>query len=147
MGGLSGRTVEAITEVTFRKFRRKDINFLLKNDSDFFQRVSRAWIQEREYADSLAVDLGRRMADARIARLIMHLAEMASRRNMMIGQTMPFPLRQRHIADATGLTPNHVTKTLASFQKMGLFHFNNRTLTLGDEAQLRSIAEWDNRLG
>ena len=141
-GAVSGRSIEAITEVTFRKYRRDDINALLRSDSDFFERVSAACIQERVHADNLIVDLGRRMADARIARLILYLAEALDKRNMMKFQAMPFPLRQRHIADATGLTTNHVTKTLTQFHRLGLIEISNRSLTITNIAELRDIAAW-----
>lgn len=142
-GAVSRRRVEAITEVTFRKFRRTDLEFMLGSDPDFYRRVSKAWVREREYADSLLVDLGRRMADARVSRLILHLAESATRRNMMDGATMPFPVRQRHIADATGLTTNHVTKTLAIFSRSGLIKFASRFLTIINVQELQRIADWE----
>ena len=141
-GGVSGRSIEAITEVTYRKYRRDDINVLLRNNSEFFERVSAACIQERAHADNLLVDLGRRMADARIGRLILYLAEALDKRNMIKSRTMPFPLRQRHIADATGLTTNHVTKTLTQFHRLGLIEISNRLLTINNIAELRHISAW-----
>ncbi|MDI1344743.1 MAG: Crp/Fnr family transcriptional regulator [Pseudolabrys sp.] len=141
-GAVSGRSIEAITEVTFRKYRRDDISALLRSDSDFFERVSAACIHERVHADNLLVDLGRRMADARIGRLVLYLAEALDKRDMVKFQTMPFPLRQRHIADATGLTTNHVTKTLTQFHRLGLIEISNRSLTITNIAELRTIAAW-----
>jgi CRP-like cAMP-binding protein len=55
---------------------------------------------------------------------------------------MEFPLRQRHIADATGLTPVHVSKVLGEFQRAGLFEICGRHLTIIDETELRRAAEW-----
>lgn len=141
-GAVSGRSIEAITEVTYRKYRRDEISALLRNDADFFERVSAAFIQERTHADNLLVDLGRRMADARIARLMLYLTDALGKRNMISSQTMPFPLRQKHIADATGLTTNHVTKTLKQFQQLGLIDIQNRTLTIGNATELGHIAAW-----
>ena len=141
-GAVSGRSIEAITEVTYRKYRRDDVSALLRSDADFFERVSAAFIQERTHADNLLVDLGRRMADARIARLMLYLADALGRRNMVASKTMPFPLRQKHIADATGLTTNHVTKTLKQFQQLGLIDIQNRTLTINNATELGHIAAW-----
>ena len=141
-GAVSGRSIEAITEVTYKKYRRDEISALLRNDPDFFERVAAAFTQERAHADNLLVDLGRRMADARIARLILYLAEALGKRNMIRSQTMPFPLRQRHIADATGLTTNHVTKTLKQFQRLGLIEIRNRSLKIVNAAELGHVAAW-----
>lgn len=141
-GAMSGRSVEAITEVTYRKYRRADIKALMLSEPDFFERVAAAWILEREHADNLLVDLGRRMADERIARLILYLAETLARRDLMVAQTMPFPLRQRHIADATGMTQKHVAKTLSLLQDRGLIDWQNRTLTILNSNELRRLAAW-----
>ena len=55
---------------------------------------------------------------------------------------MEFPLRQRHIADATGLTPVHVSKVLGEFQRARLIEISSRSLTILNEAELRIAADW-----
>jgi CRP-like cAMP-binding protein len=141
-GPLSGRHVEAVTEVTYRKFKRADLRALLFENPDLFDRFSKIWIDERVQADQLALDLGRRTASERIARQILNLAERLAKRGMMSGQTMEFPLRQRHIADATGLTPVHVSKVLGEFQRARLIEISSRSLTILNEAELRIAADW-----
>lgn len=141
-GVMSGRSVEAITEVTYRKFRRDDIKSLLREDLSLLDKISSAWVDEREQADHLAVDLGRRMADARVGRLILYIEKKLAARGMISGQTMPFPLRQRHIADATGLSSNHVTKVLNRFLKERLINIAARSLTITNMAGLRRAADW-----
>ncbi len=141
-GPISGRSVEAITEVQYRKFRRDDIKVLLRKNQDMLDQVSKLMIDEREQADHLAVDLGRRMADERIARQILYLAKRLAKRGMMNGQTMAFPLRHRHIADATGLTIHHVSKVLAAFQRAGLISIANRSLTITNVTELHKVGVW-----
>ena len=141
-GPLSGRHVEAVTEVTYRKFKRSDIRARLFENPDLFDRLSKAWIEERIQADQLALDLGRRTASERIARQILNLAERLAKRGMMSGQTMDFPLRQRHIADAAGLTPVHVSKVLGEFQRARLIEISSRSLTILNEPELRIAADW-----
>ena len=55
---------------------------------------------------------------------------------------MEFPLRQRHIADATGLTPVHVSKMMGEFQRNGLIEISSRSLTILNETELYRIADW-----
>lgn len=141
-GPLSGRHVEAVTEVTYRKFRRSDLRMLLLENPEIFDSVSKTWVEERLQADQLALDLGRRTASERIARQILNLAERLAKRGMMSGRTMEFPLRQRHIADATGLTPVHVSKVLGEFQRARLIEISSRSLTILNEAELRIAADW-----
>ena len=93
-------------------------------------------------SDQMALDLGRRTADERIARLIVNIAGRLAKRGMRKSDSMEFPLRQRHIADATGLTPVHVSKVMGEFQRAGLFEIRGRVLTIFDELELRRAAEW-----
>lgn len=139
---MSGRSVEAVTEVTYRKFKRSDIKTNLLLFPDLLEKLVKIWSEERTLADQLALDLGRRTADERIARLLLNLTDKLAKRGMMRGQTTDFPLRQRHIADATGLTPVHVSKVLGEFQRAGLIEISGRLLTIVNESELRRAADW-----
>lgn len=139
---MSGRTVEAITDVTCRKFNRNELKAYFFQRPNLLEKLSKIWIEERTQADQLALDLGRRTADERIARLILNLTDRLAKRAMVSGQTMDFPLRQRHIADATGLTPVHVSKVLGEFQRAGLLDISRRSLTIINETELRRVADW-----
>jgi CRP-like cAMP-binding protein len=54
---------------------------------------------------------------------------------------MDFPLRQHHIADATGLTVVHTGKVLGEFRRAGLVKIDGRTLTLPDPEGLRRAGD------
>ncbi len=141
--------VEAITEVRYRTFKRGELKEALLKHPDLFEKVSKAWIEEKTRADQLIVDLGRRTADERIARLILNLAERLIRLGMTIPADadaastveMEFPLRQHHIADATGLTPVHVSKVLSEFRRSGLIRISDRSLAILDPAGFRRVAD------
>ena len=98
------------------------------------------WSEARSQANQLALSLGRRTAHERIACFILMLADSLARRGMMVGETMEFPLRLKHIADATGLTPVHVSKVQTEFQRAGLIEIKDRSITILDPAELRHIA-------
>lgn len=139
---LSGHTVEAITEVTYRKFKRDEIKELMFSRSELLERLFKLWNEAKTRADQLALDLGRRRADERIARLILRLSEKVAKRSTVRTQTFDFPLRQRHIADATGLTPVHVSKILGELQRAGMIEIGGRTLTILNAAELQRVADW-----
>ena len=88
----------------------------------------------------MAADLGRRTADERIARLILRLSSRLAKRGMLQGQAMDFPLRQHQIADATGLTPVHVSRVLSNFRRKGLIDINGRSLTILNATELSRVA-------
>jgi CRP/FNR family transcriptional regulator, anaerobic regulatory protein len=134
--------VEAITEVRYGTFQRSQLKDIIFQTPALLEKLSRAWIEEKTRSDELIVDLGRRTADERIARLILSLVERLIRRDM--ARTDPievdFPLRQHHIADATGLTPVHVSKVLSEFRRNGLIRISERSLAILDPAGFRRVA-------
>jgi CRP-like cAMP-binding protein len=132
--------VEAITEVKYRNFKRAELKSILFNHPDLIQPLSKAWIAEKLRADLLAIDLGRRTAHERIARLILSLMETLNMRGMAQKQTMDFPLRQHHIADATGLTPVHVSMVLSELRRSGVIEIHDRSLTISNPTELRRMA-------
>ena len=137
--------VEAITDVVYRTFKRSDLKATLFKNPEMFDKLSKVWIEEKDRADQLIVDLGRRTADERIARLMLNLSERLSQRCMTrttenSGLEMEFPLRQHHIADATGLTPVHVSKVLSEFRRSGLIKISDRALTILDPIGFRRVA-------
>jgi CRP/FNR family transcriptional regulator, anaerobic regulatory protein len=135
-----GRLIEAITEVSFRTFRREELRDAIFSDREFLEDVTKVWSAEKKHADRLAVDLGRRNADERISGLILDLFERLTKRGLTSGDSFDFPLRQRHIADATGLTPVHVSKILGQFQKAGVLRISERQLDILDLPGLRRLA-------
>jgi CRP-like cAMP-binding protein len=135
--------VEAITKVTYRAFNRTDLKVAMFSDPDTAAQLAHLWIDEKRRADETIVDLGRRSASERIARLILGLVERLQNRNMTMGGAfeVEFPLRQHHIADATGLTPVHVSKLLSEFRRNGLIRLSERSLAILDLAGFRAVAD------
>ncbi len=134
--------IEAVTEVRYRSFKRRELKENLLKHPHLIEKLAKAWIEEKARADRLIVDLGRRTADERIARLILNLAERLAQRGILRSDMMEmdFPLRQHHVADATGLTPVHVSKVLSEFRRSGLISINDRSLTILDPAGFRRVA-------
>ena len=139
---LSGHSIEAITEVTYRKFKREEVKAYLFGRTDLLENLFGIWCEAKARADQLALDLGRRRADERIARLILRLADKVALATAVRSQTFDFPLRQRHIADATGLTPVHVSKIIGELQRAGLIEISSRSLTILNGPELRRVADW-----
>lgn len=137
---LRGRSVEAVTDVVYRKFKLGDLRTVLRDRPDLMFRILTALARERDAADQLALDLGRRTSEQRIARLILALHARLADLDMVRGVRMDFPLRQRQIADATGLTPVHVCKVLRALTDDGYLRIEDRSLALLDPSGLQQIA-------
>lgn len=89
------------------------------------------------------IDHGRRDARERIAHLFYEMLV----RHRIVGETtddsFAFPITQDDLADATGLTPPHVNKTLQDLRAMGLIEFKNKVLTVLDTQRLRQAAKYE----
>jgi len=88
------------------------------------------------------VNVGRRDAKTRLAHL---LCEMAVRSGDDCTPQLiyPFPVTQSHLADATGLTSVHVTRTLRLLRDEGLANIRAREVRILDWKRLATVGEFD----
>src|SRR5262249_52391580 len=113
-------SVQTLTEVVYCRYNRGDLNAKLATEADLQEAAARLTISERRETDALLIDLGRRTAEQRIARLVLRLIDRLEARGVNCSHGFGFPLRQQHIADITGLTPVHVNRTLGAFRRDGV---------------------------
>jgi CRP-like cAMP-binding protein len=138
----AGRAIEAVSQVSCRKFRRNDLRDAVLKSATLVASLGRAFAEERERSDQTALDLSRRPAEARIARLISSLFDRLRKKGQVRDDTIEFPVRQQQLADATGLTAVHVCKILSRFRASGLLRLDGRKLTLLDRKGLQELVEW-----
>lgn len=134
--------VEAITDVQYRSFDRSAFWDVLVGCAGALKIVLRNWIEDKRWSDRLVVDLGRRSAEIRVTRMILRLVERLKARELESpdAQQLAFPLRHHHIADATGLSPEHVTKVLSELRRRNILTISDRTLSILDPVALDRIA-------
>ena len=88
------------------------------------------------------IAIGRRDARERVAGLLMELAVRSTgRAAFSAGETLPLPLTQVLIGEATGLTAVHVNRTLRGLREAGVLDFRDRHLTLLDPDRAADIAD------
>ncbi|MCW2240030.1 Crp/Fnr family transcriptional regulator [Azospirillum canadense] len=92
--------------------------------------------------------LGQQAALGRVANLLLDLhRRITSQREIdggpQAGTVLHLPLSQIHIADATGLTPVHVCRTLKQLKAERLLEFRKGDLVLLDPGRLARIAQLD----
>ena len=137
---MLGNFVDTITDVTYRKFKQNELKAILFERPALLEKLSTILIDERAQADQLALNIGRKSAHKRIAWLILNLAKRLTKAEIVDGQRIDFPLRQHHIAHATGLTHIYVGKVLGEFQRAGLIEISDRSLRIIDKENLRHAA-------
>lgn len=95
--------------------------------------VSREWI----------VNVGRRTAHQRTAHLLCEMVQRMHPAGLANGQACELPLTQLELADALGLTPVHVNRTLQWLRGEFLIEFSNGTLTVRNWRELKQAAGFD----
>ena len=133
--------VEAITDVRYSISRRAEVDEILARDPQLLRTLVSACLVEQSEVEELATDLGRRRAEERIARLFLQLKTRLEARGQTSGLSFDMPLRQQHIADATGMTVIHVGRVLAALRSDGILHMSGGTLTITDLPALERLSD------
>jgi CRP-like cAMP-binding protein len=107
-------------------------------------RVGQALLWHELVQDSITrewlLNLGQRSAFERIAHLFMEMFMRMRAIEHTEGRTCPFPLTQSDLAEATGLTPVHINRTLQEMRREGLIELSSKRLCILDWDRLKEIA-------
>lgn len=88
-------------------------------------------------------NLGRRGARARLAHLLCEMGLRMEASALGTRNQFWFDVTQTNLADATGLTPVHVNRTLQALRREGLIRTDSRMIYVDDWQRLTSVAEFD----
>ena len=138
----SGFSVRALTVVQVSAMRREEVQSRLANSPVGLTVLANLSAVEREASDELSAVLGQCSAEERIAYLLLQLTRRIAAHNVIRDQQYPFPMRQQHIADATGLTAVHVSRVLGTLRKQGIADLSEgilRVLDIGELERLGSL--------
>jgi len=135
--GRSNFAVQALTEVRFCKFDRRQVRALVVQKPEIFDDWLERNVADFRRANRASVALGQLDAQERIAWFILELRDRLDAN----GDIIEFPLRQSHIADATGLTTVHVCRVINACRKQGIYAIEDGTLRILDLAALRRLGE------
>ena len=135
LGAVVRSNVVLIRHELVRNLLKKRIELaaILWRDTLIDAAVFREWM----------VGMGRRDAQARVAHLF---CEMVTRM-VVIGladtHKCDFPVTQLDIADALGLTDEHVNRVLKELREQGVVEFRRGTITVLDWEALQEAGEFD----
>jgi CRP-like cAMP-binding protein len=132
--------VKSITHARYVRIRREDVFARVVGDVAVLNAFAEICCEEKEEADEVLADVGQRIADQRIARLMIRLIRRLAARGLGAERSFAFPLRQQHIADAVGLTPVHVSRIISSFRKDEVIDFSRGVLRILDPFRFLEIA-------
>ncbi|HAQ36823.1 MAG: hypothetical protein CMF74_04580 [Maricaulis sp.] len=145
---IDSRSDHAIETITLCEVRSIPTQEFLALVSEHPALASALWwstVQEEGILREHIVRVGRRNAIERISHLLIEL-----RRRLILSESadadesVSLPLSRQLIADAVGLSPVHVSRTISSMRRMGLVSANGHLRVL-DWDSLASIAGYDDQ--
>jgi CRP-like cAMP-binding protein len=133
-------SVQTVTELRFSSVNRTNFVAALSRRPDLFDSLGGVFTAQQEEANQLIVNLGRRRADQRIARLILHLMERLAARGMVKDQSFSFPLNGKDLSNALGLAPAGVKRVLDGFHKNKLIELADGILKIVNLTEFQRLA-------
>ena len=134
---------EAITDVKLCGIKHSVFRGLCARSPQLAMNYASALSREAMAAWNHIGALGQQPAQGRIANLLLELHQRIAARGGVEGAAVSLPLNQVHIADATGLTPVHVCRTLKRMRQERLLDFQKGRLVLMDRRRLAELAQLD----
>ncbi len=128
--------VTALTPVVLCRLRAPSLDDLCSRFPALNRALIHTLVEDKRRADGRLAVLGRTLGPQRIAYLMLELAERLELAGQMTDECCEFPLRRRHLADATGLSGTHVNRSLAELRDKRLAHVEDGRLTILDRSQL-----------
>jgi CRP-like cAMP-binding protein len=113
--------------------RRPAIGDALWRDTLIDASIFREWV----------LNVGRRDARSRVSHMLCEFAARGQAVGLGSPEGFELPMTQEEIADATGLTPVHVNRTLRALREEGVIALDRRHLAVRDWPRLRQIAGFD----
>lgn len=136
-------TVRALTDVTLCGFSPRVLRDVVLADAAQRQCFAEALTSYGALVEGRLVDVGRRLAIARLARLMLELEERLRARDLASGDEFDLPLRQEDLADALGLTSAHVNRTLLTLRRDGVLDVRAGKVHVLNRKLLETIARDD----
>jgi CRP-like cAMP-binding protein len=135
--------IVALSETTCALIPASEMEQLLTESSNLTRAIWWSTMTDSAVLREWIVNHGRRDARARIAHMFCELLIRYRIVGQGAGDSVPFPLTQEELSEATGMTPVHVNRTLQQLRAEGLVELNQKVLTVLDFAGLSEAAQYD----
>lgn len=137
-------SIRSLTPVTCFKIKNEEFLALLRRSGALASAFWWAAVQEESILREQIVRIGRRSALERIGHLLL---ELHRRLTAVTGEgtsrDLPLPVTRAEIADALGLTPVHVSRTMSAMRKSGIIDEGRGVVSILDRDRLANMAHFD----
>lgn len=124
---------------------RKDLQELVDARPTIRHAVMTSILVEGSIFREWVLNVGRRDARTRLAHLLCEFAIRMEAQGLKDGDGFELPITQEQLADAVGLTPVHVNRTLKSLEADGLITRNKRNIIFPSWQRMRDVGDFNPR--
>ena len=136
-------TVTALTEARLCVFQRDKVWTVFEDHPELAFAMTWMAAHEEQLLDGHLLSIGQRSALERAAYLILHVYERAEAVGYAGEDELQAPFGQGHFADALGITPVHLSRTLKKLREQGLVQWRDDCLVILDRPRLEELAAYE----
>lgn len=135
--------LEAITEIRFARVAADALRRVARDRPRVGEALWRDTLIDASIFREWVLNVGRRDAKARIAHMLCEFAVRREAAELGGPERFELPMTQNHIADATGLTPIHVNRSLRALGDDGVIARDRRHIEVLDWERMKRVADFD----
>lgn len=136
-------TVTALTRVRLCVFQRDKVWSVYRDHPALGFAMTWVAAREEQLLDGHLLSVGQRSAIERTAYLTLHLYDRAKAVGYAGRDILPTPFGHTHFADALGITPVHLSRTLRKLRDRGLMRWGDGGIHLQDRVALEALASYE----
>ena len=141
--GEMQHTVTALTRTVVCRFRRDRVWSVFRDHPALGFAITWLAAREEQLLDGHLLSIGQRTAPERAAYLALHLYDRASAVGQASDGALRAPFSRGDFADALGITPVHLSRTLRRLHQDGLLRWTDDTIVIADRGRLERLAKYE----
>jgi CRP-like cAMP-binding protein len=142
---VADHSVQMLTRGQVAVIEQANIRRLMAAEPEIAHAVFTAVLIEGSIFREWVLNVGRRNARTRMAHLLCEFALRMEKAGLAGEDGFELPITQEQLADAVGLTPVHVNRTLKALEAAGLITRNKRIIAFPSWQKMRDVADFNQR--
>jgi CRP-like cAMP-binding protein len=142
---VADHSVQMLTRAEVAFIPRAALQELARTRSGIGHAILVTILVEASIFREWVLNVGRRDSRTRVAHLLCEFAVRLEALGLADEYGYELPMTQEQLADATGLTPVHINRTLKALQAEGLIVRNKRKVSFPDWTRMRSVGDFNQR--
>ncbi len=142
---VSDHSLQMLTRGDVAFIARDDLQNLARNRPAVAHAIVVKILVEASIFREWVLNVGRRDAEARIAHLLCEIGVRLDVEGLAEDYGYELPMTQAQLADAVGLTPVHVNRTLKALEAGGLIKRTKRNVSFPNWQRLREVGDFNQR--